>query len=142
MGRAVSEDCQPASAALLHSVNPLPFITRSARLNKQRSGDLSLPPPRISEIPRFCQRRKSLHLLSKFSPLCEGTQEPQLSLLSSICAHLASTSIILHLRKTHGISVMHLFVRTIRTFRKEFTKRAYILNYSSAISLWERTMFS
>ena len=33
MGRAVSEDCQPASAALLHSVYPLPFITRSARLN-------------------------------------------------------------------------------------------------------------
>ena len=33
MDRAVSEDCQPASAALLHSVNPLPFITRSARLN-------------------------------------------------------------------------------------------------------------
>ena len=28
MGRAVSEDCQPASAALLHSVNPLPSITR------------------------------------------------------------------------------------------------------------------
>ena len=42
MGRAVSEDCQPASATLLHSVNPLPFITRFARLNKQRSGDLSL----------------------------------------------------------------------------------------------------
>lgn len=68
MGRAVSEDCQAASAMLLHPVNPLPFITRSARLNKQRSGDLSLPPPRISEIPRFCQRTKSLHLLSKFSP--------------------------------------------------------------------------
>ena len=68
MGRAESEDCQAASAALLHPVNPLPFITRSARLNKQRSGDLSLLPPRISEIPRFCQRRKSLHLLSKFSP--------------------------------------------------------------------------
>ena len=67
MGRAVSEDCQAASATLLHPVNPLTFITRSARLNKQRSGDLSLPPPRISEIPRFCQRRKSLHLLSKFS---------------------------------------------------------------------------
>ena len=33
---------------------------------------MSLPPPRISEIPRFFQRRKSLHLLSKFSPLCEG----------------------------------------------------------------------
>ena len=57
MGRAVSEDCQPASAALLHPVNPLPFITRSARLYKQLSGDLSLPPPRISEIPRFCQRQ-------------------------------------------------------------------------------------
>jgi len=41
----------------LHPVNPLPSITRSARLNKQRSGDLSLPPPRISEIPRFCQRQ-------------------------------------------------------------------------------------
>ena len=68
MGRAVSEDCQPASALLLHPVNPLPSITRSVRLNKQRSGDLSLLPPRISEIPRFCQRRKSLHLLSKFSP--------------------------------------------------------------------------
>ena len=34
MGRAVSEDCQPASAALLDSVNPLPFATRFARLNK------------------------------------------------------------------------------------------------------------
>ena len=34
MGRAVSEDWQPASAALLHSVNPLPFTTRFARLNK------------------------------------------------------------------------------------------------------------
>ena len=45
MGRAVSEDCQPASAALLHSVNPLPAITRSARLNKQRSGDFRLFPP-------------------------------------------------------------------------------------------------
>ena len=33
MGRAVSEDCQAASATLLHPVNPLPFITRSARLN-------------------------------------------------------------------------------------------------------------
>ncbi len=32
MGRAVSEDWQPASAALLHPVNPLPSITRSARL--------------------------------------------------------------------------------------------------------------
>ena len=40
MGREVSEDCQPASAALLHSVNPLPSITRSARLNKQMSGNL------------------------------------------------------------------------------------------------------
>jgi len=45
MGRAVSEDCQPASALLLHPVNPLPSITRSARLNKQRSGDLSLLSP-------------------------------------------------------------------------------------------------
>ena len=45
MGRAVSEDCQPASAALLHSVNPLPLITRFARLNKQRSGDFRLFPP-------------------------------------------------------------------------------------------------
>ena len=44
-GRAVSEDCQAASAALLHPVNPLPSITRSARLNKQRSGDLSLHSP-------------------------------------------------------------------------------------------------
>ena len=34
MGRAVSEDCQPASAALLHSVNPLALTTRFARLNK------------------------------------------------------------------------------------------------------------
>ena len=32
MGRAVSEDCQAASATLLHPVNPLPSITRSARL--------------------------------------------------------------------------------------------------------------
>ena len=40
MGRAVSEDCQPASAALLHPVNPLPLITRFPRLNKQRSGNL------------------------------------------------------------------------------------------------------
>ena len=32
MGRAVSEDCQAASATLLHPVNPLPFITRFARL--------------------------------------------------------------------------------------------------------------
>ena len=32
------------------------------------SGDLSLLPPRISEIPRFFLRTKSLHLLSKFSP--------------------------------------------------------------------------
>ena len=45
MGRAVSEDCQPASAALLHPVNPLPSITRFARLNKQRSGDFRLFPP-------------------------------------------------------------------------------------------------
>ena len=45
MGRAVSEDCQAASAALLHPVNPLPFITRFARLNKQRSGDFRLFPP-------------------------------------------------------------------------------------------------
>ena len=45
MGRAESEDCQPASAALLHPVNPLPSITRSARLNKQRSGDFRLSPP-------------------------------------------------------------------------------------------------
>lgn len=29
---------------------------------------MRLLPPRISEIPRFCLRRKSLHLLSKFSP--------------------------------------------------------------------------
>ena len=45
MGRAVSEDCLAASATLLHPVNPLPFITRSARLNKQRSGDFRLSPP-------------------------------------------------------------------------------------------------
>ncbi len=45
MGRAVSEDCQAASAALLHPVNPLPSITRFARLNKQRSGDFRLSPP-------------------------------------------------------------------------------------------------
>ena len=45
MGRGVSEDCQAASAALLHPVNPLPSITRSARLNKQRSGDFRLSPP-------------------------------------------------------------------------------------------------
>ena len=32
MGRAVSEDCQAVSATLLHPVNPLPSITRSARL--------------------------------------------------------------------------------------------------------------
>ena len=32
MGRAGSEDCQPASAAILHLVNPLEFITRFARL--------------------------------------------------------------------------------------------------------------
>ena len=32
MGRAESEDCQAASATLQHPVNPLPFITRSARL--------------------------------------------------------------------------------------------------------------
>ena len=37
-------------------------------IKEKRSGDLSLLPPRISEIPRFCLRRKSLHLLSKFSP--------------------------------------------------------------------------
>ena len=40
MGRAVSEDCQAASATLLHPVNPLPSITRFARLNKQLSGNL------------------------------------------------------------------------------------------------------
>ena len=45
MGRAESEDCQSASATLLHPVNPLPSITRSARLNKQRSGDFRLFPP-------------------------------------------------------------------------------------------------
>ena len=37
MGRAVSEDSQDTSAALLHPVIALPSITRSARLNKQVS---------------------------------------------------------------------------------------------------------
>lgn len=32
MGRAESEDCQPASASLLHNVNSLPLIARSAQL--------------------------------------------------------------------------------------------------------------
>ena len=40
------------SAALHQNANPLPSITRSARLNKQRSGDLSLPPP-PREFRRF-----------------------------------------------------------------------------------------
>ena len=81
-GRAVSEDCQAASATLLHSVNPLPFITRSARLNKQRSGDLSLLSPRISEIPRFCQRQ-NLCISYRNSLL----QKPQDS--SSLCPLLS-----------------------------------------------------
>ena len=45
MGRAVSEDCLAASATLLHPVNPLPSITRFARLNKQLSGNFRLFPP-------------------------------------------------------------------------------------------------
>ena len=67
-GRAVSEDCQAASAALLHPVNPLPSITRSARLNKQRSGDLSLHSPENFGDSAILPKAKSLHLLSKFSP--------------------------------------------------------------------------
>ena len=43
------------------------FITRSARLNKQRSGDFRLFPRQILRTPRFCLRRKSLRSLCKIS---------------------------------------------------------------------------
>ena len=47
---------------------PTAQIPRYRSGKEKRSGDLSLLPPRIAEIPRFCLRRKSLHLLSRFSP--------------------------------------------------------------------------
>ena len=57
------------SAALHQNDNPLPIHNSlPLELKERRSGDLSLLPPRISEIPRFFLRTKSLHLLSKFSP--------------------------------------------------------------------------
>ena len=67
MGRAVSEDCQPASATLLHSVNPLPLITRFARLRKYGLETFVFFPRQILQTPRFCLRTKSLRSLCKIS---------------------------------------------------------------------------
>ena len=67
LGRAVSEDCQPASTALLHPVNPLPSITRSARL---------IPLPRVARCKSPLGYLLIAHeawRLSSFSPgkFCE-----------------------------------------------------------------------
>ena len=67
MGRAVSEDCQPASATLLHSVNPLPLITRFARLRKYGLETFVFLLRQILRTPRFCLRTKSLRSLCKIS---------------------------------------------------------------------------
>ena len=67
MGRAVSEDCQPASAALLHPVNPLPSITRFARL-------IPLPRAARCKSPLGCLLiAHEIWRLSSFSPgkFCE-----------------------------------------------------------------------
>ena len=45
MGRAESEDCHSVSAALQQNANPLPLITRFARIKQKRSGDFRLFPP-------------------------------------------------------------------------------------------------
>ena len=67
MSRAESEDCQPASAALLHPVNPLPSITRSARL-------IPLPRAARCKSPPGCLLiAHEVWRLSSFSPgkFCE-----------------------------------------------------------------------
>ena len=86
MGRAVSEDCQPASATLLHSVNPFPSITRSARLTPlPRAARCKSPPGclliahevwRLSSFSsgKFCELRDFAYgqnlcvLYAKFPP--------------------------------------------------------------------------
>ena len=55
-------------ASSCRRLTPSAYLYSLRSDNEKRSGDLSLLPPRIAEIPRFCLRRKSLHLLSRFSP--------------------------------------------------------------------------
>ena len=69
MGRAESEDCQSASAALLHSVNPLPSITRSARLKQIAVWRLSsFSPGKFCELRDFAYGQNLCVLYAKFPP--------------------------------------------------------------------------
>ena len=101
MGRAESEDCHSVSAALQQNANPLPSITRFARLSRCR-GLLAVKVHwtftyrsrgletfvfllrHILRTPRFCLRTKSLRSLCKISssksqktPACYATRSPQ-----------------------------------------------------------------
>ena len=57
-----SASLHSSRTSILFTVN-----TRSARLNKQRSGDFRLSPRQILRTPRFCLRTKSLRSLCKIS---------------------------------------------------------------------------
>ena len=78
MGRAVSEDCQAASAALLHSVNPLPSITRFARL-------IPLPRAARCKSPPGCLL--IAHEVLRLKPFIDQTevQVLQISLPDFLC---------------------------------------------------------
>ena len=65
MDRAVSEDCQAASAALLHSVNHLPSMTRFARLIPLPRAARYKSPPGCLLIAHEVWRLKPLSLRSK-----------------------------------------------------------------------------
>ncbi len=74
-GHKESEDCHSASVPLRctpserHSSSRQQYPRlRPGYIKEKRSGDFRLSPPANLATPRFCLRRKSLHLLSKFSP--------------------------------------------------------------------------
>ena len=84
MGRAVSEDCQSASAALLHPVNPLPSITRYRSIKQTAVWRLESSSPEnfgdSAILPTDKISASLIEILSSRShktPACNAPRSPQ-----------------------------------------------------------------